>query len=106
MIHKNQWNTYKIKWLHLCNAEVGTERMTMTKNKRVLQALKQLIGKEKYYEVAEVFAGQNVYFPYCQDRQERNEKIKFLYESGVSSNDLSDMYELSKSQIYKIIEKV
>lgn len=78
----------------------------MTKNQKILQKLEQLIGKEKYHDVAMEFAGENIYFPYDYDKKERNEEIKFLYESGVSPNDLSGMYRMSKSQIYKIIEKV
>jgi len=73
-----------------------------------LKTLKNLIGKEDYQSICNVFAGERIIFPKDPeylDKDDRNQRIRNDYDSGVSVPDLKEKYDLSVSQIYNIIEK-
>lgn len=78
------------------------------KSKYALKQLQTLVGEATYEEILKLLAGTTVYFPSnieWTDRDERNEKIKEDYYSGMYEiGDLARKYELSVSRIYKIIQ--
>lgn len=78
------------------------------KSKYALKQLQTLVGETTYEEILKLLAGTTVYFPSnteWADRDERNEKIKEDYYSGMYEiGDLARKYELSVSRIYKIIQ--
>lgn len=82
----------------------------MSKNKRSLEVLKNLIGEDLFMITMRTFAGQRLIFPKgdsFMDKEQRNRCIKEDYHSGMSVPDLMKRYELCESYIYKIIsEKV
>lgn len=80
----------------------------MSKNDRHLKTLKNLIGGDMFHHISVIFAGDRITFPKDPDyleKDDRNSRIRKEYDSGVGVPDLMDRYELSQSQIYKIIEK-
>lgn len=73
-----------------------------------LHLLKNLLGEDLYFSVAEILAGQRVSFPKRLDamnKDERNRCILEEYNAGARIKDLMEKYQLEQSQIYKIIEK-
>ena len=70
--------------------------------------LKNLLGEALFRDVSIAFAGDRIIFPKDPEylrKDDRNHRIRKDYDSGVSVPDLQDKYDLSQSQIYKIIEK-
>lgn len=72
--------------------------------------LKNLLGDDLFQDVIHIFAGDKIVFPKNPDHMEkehRNRCIKAEYNSGQGASipDLMKKYDLSKSQIYKIIEQ-
>lgn len=85
--------------------------MGKSKNSRTLEVLKNLVGDDLFQTVLEVFAGQKLSFPKNPDsigRDARNRQIQTDYSAGRPVSDLVDEYEyeLSESQIYKILGRV
>ena len=81
----------------------------MSKNQNSLKVMKNLLGEDLFQTVAEMFAGQRIVFPKNPDSadvESRNRKIVQEYEAGTPVSILVSHYELSQSQIYKIIEKM
>ena len=80
----------------------------MSKNNRQLITLKNLLGESLFQNISNIFAGQRIIFPkdpHYLEKDDRNNRIRKEYDSGVSVSDLMDKYDLSQSQIYNIIEK-
>lgn len=82
----------------------------MSKNQRSLMILKNLIGADAFEAVSRIFAGDTIVFPKCPEHMEktdRNKRIIKEYDSGhgASIPDLMQKYDLSQSQIYKIIRR-
>lgn len=83
--------------------------MGKSKNSRTLEVLKNLVGDDLFQTVLEVFAGQKLSFPKNPDsigRDARNKQIQIDYSAGRPVSDLVDEYDLSESQIYKILGRV
>jgi len=80
----------------------------LSKNNHRLDTMKNLLGGALFDEICNVFAGQRIIFPkdpHYLEKDDRNNRIRKEYDSGVSVSDLMDKYDLSQSQIYNIIEK-
>lgn len=77
-------------------------------SKEALERLKDLLGDEKYAQVAKELSGVTVYFPenyMWQDKADRNAKLKEDFYSGkYEISDLAKKYELSISRVYKIVQ--
>lgn len=83
--------------------------MGKSKNGQSLEVLKNLLGEDLFQTTLEVFAGQKLSFPKNPDSVDidrRNRKIQSEYEKGVPICRIADRNNLTKSQIYRIIEKV
>ena len=81
---------------------------SMSKNSQHLMTLKNLLGDDLFQDVIHIFAGDKIVFPKCPDHMEkehRNRCIRQEAGQGVSIPDLMQKYDLSQSQIYKIIEQ-
>ena len=79
-----------------------------SKNRKSLEVLKNLLGEDLFQVTMETFAGERITFPKlydCLDKESRNRDILSSYLSGQTVPDLKEKYNLSESQIYKIIEK-
>ena len=79
-----------------------------SKNQDMLDFLRNILGEEKFLEVASALAGERITFPrkyQWLDRDERNQSILWDYYSGYEINELALKYDLSESHIYKIVEK-
>ena len=82
----------------------------LSKNNQQLMTLKNLLGDAMFNDVLHIFAGDKIVFPKCPDhidKDNRNRCIRQEYNEGQGASipDLMEKYELSKSQIYKILEK-
>lgn len=82
----------------------------MSKNQHQLMTLKNLIGADLFEDVSRIFAGDTIVFPKCPEHMEktdRNNRIIKEYDSGhgASIAELMEHYDLSQSQIYKIIRR-
>lgn len=82
----------------------------MSKNQQSLMTLKNLLGDSLFSDVIHIFAGDKIVFPKCpdhMDKDNRNRCIRQEYNEGQGASipDLMEKYELSQSQIYKILEK-
>ena len=83
--------------------------MRKSKNSITLEVLKNLVGDDLFQTVLEVFAGQKLSFPKNPDsigRDARNRPIQTDYSAGRSVSDLVKKYDLSESEIYKILGRV
>ena len=67
-------------------------------------AMVDIIGMEDFIEVTKLYGGDIVYIPSYKSlkRQSRNREINMAYD-GFNARELSQVYELSVSQIYRII---
>lgn len=78
-------------------------------SKKSLEKLKEIVGEEMYANIISELAGSIVYFPnevMWTDKDDRNESLRENYYSGhYDISDLARKYNLSISQIYKIIQK-
>lgn len=78
----------------------------MSKNRKSLEVMRNLLGEELFQVITETFAGEKIKFPKnveSLDREGRNKKIQDDFEKGEKVTALMKQYELSESQIYKII---
>lgn len=83
--------------------------MKKSKNSITLEVLKNLVGDDLFQTALKVFAGQKLLFPKNPDsigRDSRNKQIQQDYNAGRPVTDLMKKYDLSESQIYKILGKV
>ena len=81
----------------------------MSKNGKSLEVLKNLLGEELFLTTLNTFAGQKILFPKNPesfDRDSRNRQIQHDFREGVSVYNLMEQYDLSESQIYKILGRV
>lgn len=79
-----------------------------SRNQDILDFLRNILGEDKFHEVASALAGERITFPrkfQWLDRDERNQAILCDYYSGLDINELALKYDLSESHIYKIIER-
>ncbi len=70
--------------------------------------LKNILGEDLFQDVLHIFAGDKIVFPKCPDhmeKEQRNHCIRQDSIQGASVPDLMKKYELSQSQIYKILEQ-
>lgn len=67
-------------------------------------AMVDIIGMEDFIEVTKLYGGDIVYIPSYKSlkKQSRNREINMAYD-GFNARELSQIYELSVSQIYRII---
>ena len=67
-------------------------------------AMVDIIGMEDFVEITKLYGGDIVYIPSYKSlkRQSRNREINMAYD-GFNARELSQVYELSVSQIYRII---
>ncbi|MCC5910158.1 MAG: hypothetical protein JJT76_06940 [Clostridiaceae bacterium] len=75
-----------------------------------IQQLQSVVDDETFNLIKKEFAGCNIYIPKNHneehpDRKVRNEGIREDYYKGLDVPNLSVKYNLSKSHIYKILEK-
>lgn len=77
----------------------------MNNNQVALQVLKEHVGEEMFNELTESLAGATIYFTNRKDLKERNRCIRQDFESGISYDELAEIYKLSKSRIYTIVEE-
>lgn len=82
----------------------------MSKNQLNLELLKNLLGVDLFNDACHILKGEKIVFPKCPDHMEkehRNRCIKAEYNSGQGASipDLMKKYDLSQSQIYKILER-
>ena len=80
----------------------------MSKNQQNLEYLKSIVGDYNFDMICIAMSGQRVTFPQRQDHiniEQRNRKIRLDYWSGLTPAEIGKRYELSVSQIYKIIEE-
>ena len=79
------------------------------KSQKSLEILKELVGDEKFAEIANALSGETVYFPAdyeWQDKQKRNISLREDFYSGLYEiSDLANKYKLSISRVYKIVQK-
>lgn len=77
----------------------------MNKNEIALNTLKNIIGSSLFSEVCEKMSGCSLYIPSSsRNKEERNKEIRFDFYSGLNYLQIAKKYNLSLSQIYKIIE--
>lgn len=69
----------------------------------ILRPMVEIVGMEDFIEIVKVYGGDTLYIPTYKSLkiQERNRKIKTEYD-GLNSKELSQVYELSVSQIHRI----
>lgn len=67
-------------------------------------AMVEIIGMDNFVEITRVYGGDILYIPSYKSlkKQVRNRKIKTEYD-GLNSKELSKNYDLSVSQINRII---
>lgn len=79
----------------------------MSKNQENLEYLRSIVGDYNFDMICIAMSGQRLTFPQRQDHiniEQRNRKIKLDYWSGMLPAEIAEKYDLSISQIYKIIE--
>lgn len=66
-------------------------------------AMVEIIGMEDFIEVTKLYGGDIVYIPSYKSlkKQSRNREINMAYD-GFNARELSQIYELSVSQIHRI----
>lgn len=77
-------------------------------NVKNLEWLKNKIGKELFVECIDENPGVIFRFPNSAEhynKQKRNKQIIDDYHAGIEIDNLMKKYSLSKSRIYKIVEK-
>lgn len=79
-----------------------------SKNQDTLDFMRNIIGEEKFMEVASALAGERITFPRSYqwlDKDERNRAILCDFYNGTDIENLAEKYELSESHVYKIVER-
>lgn len=66
-------------------------------------AMVEIVGMEDFIEVTKLYGGDIVYIPSYKSlkKQSRNREINMAYD-GFNARELSQIYELSVSQIHRI----
>lgn len=69
----------------------------------ILRPMVEIVGMEDFIEIVKVYGGDTLYIPTYKSLkiQERNRKISIAYD-GFNAKELSQVYELSVSQIHRI----
>ena len=69
----------------------------------ILRPMVEIGGMEDFIEIVKVYGGDTLYIPTYKSLkiQERNRKISIAYD-GFNAKELSQVYELSVSQIHRI----
>lgn len=69
----------------------------------ILRPMVEIVGMEDFIEIVKVYGGDTLYIPTYKSLkiQERNRKINMAYD-GFNAKELSQVYELSVSQIHRI----
>ena len=78
----------------------------MNRNQKVINRLKQSVGEDVYTKIIDSIGGETVYFPVTETGgmlEDRNKQIKARYYSGADVSRLAEIYDLSESQIRRII---
>lgn len=78
----------------------------MNKNEERLNRLRDALDPEDWETVVEMWGGRNIYVPVsgCDpEKKKRNSQITTAFFSGATVEELADRYDLSESQIRRII---
>lgn len=78
----------------------------LNRNEKLLNALRAALDPESWETVVEICGGETIYIPLsgCDPvKKSRNAEICEKYFSGVSIEELSEQYQLSNSQVRRII---
>ena len=78
-------------------------------NIKNLVILKEVIGECLFQELIEEMPGSCIRLPNCADhfnKSQRNRQLIHDFHAGLEVGDLVKKYSLSKSRIYKILEKI
>ena len=69
----------------------------------ILRPMVEIVGMEDFIEIVKVYGGDTLYIPTYKSLKirERNRKISIAYD-GFNAKELSQVYELSVSQILRI----
>lgn len=69
----------------------------------ILRPMVEIVGMEDFIEIVKVYGGDTVYIPTYKALtiQQRNREINMAYD-GFNAKELSQIYELSVSQIHRI----
>lgn len=76
-------------------------------NVKQIDKLKRILGEEAFQELVGEMPGAAIRLPNNHeyfDKQSRNEKIREDYDAGMAIHELMNLYQLSRSQIYRIVE--
>lgn len=78
--------------------------MEIDKINQNLAALFEIVGQEKFLEIAKLYGGNNVYIPTYQSclRESRNKEIRKRF-NGINAQTLAYEYGISVNHIKKII---
>lgn len=78
--------------------EIKNEDVSVT-----LKPMVEIVGMEDFIEIVKVYGGDTVYIPTYKALtiQQRNREINMAYD-GFNAKELSQIYELSVSQIHRI----
>jgi len=70
-------------------------------------AMVEVIGVEKFLEIAKLYGGMNMYIPIysCIIREARNREIKDKY-NGVNVNELAIKYGISVVSVRRIVKNI
>lgn len=80
----------------------------LNRNEKLLNALRAALDPESWETVVEICGGETIYIPLsgCDPvKKSRNAEICSAYFSGVSVEELSERYQLSNSQVRRIINR-
>lgn len=78
-----------------------------SRNQDTLNFMRNILGEEKFMEVASALAGERITFPISYqwlNKEERNKAILYDFYNGIDIPELAEKYDLSESHIYKIVE--
>ena len=69
----------------------------------IMRPMVEIVGMEDFIEIVKVYGGDTVYIPTYKALtiQQRNREINMAYD-GFNAKELSQIYELSVSQIHRI----
>jgi Mor family transcriptional regulator len=72
-----------------------------------LKLLEDIVGDDYFKTICNVMAGENLYIPGhgYSSKLERNNAIRKDFYHGIDCVNLANKYNLSISQVYKIVEE-
>ncbi|MDR2618111.1 MAG: hypothetical protein LBC62_04490, partial [Treponema sp.] len=77
--------------------------MNNDKDQANLKELESLLGYKLFFEVAERFAGKQLYFPKRLVMEKKHDVIRRENAGGAGIRDLADAYEYTETYIRRII---